>query len=68
MAKVRGGRRRRRQGSRVVVERKMKKLQRMVPGGAGMKPELLFLKTTEHILQLRLQLNILKALIYCMIS
>jgi len=44
------------------VERRMKKLQRLVPGGAGMNPDRLFLKTAEHILQLRIQLNVLQAL------
>ncbi|QCD82243.1 transcription factor PAR2-like [Vigna unguiculata] len=59
MRKVKWGKRRRRQEG---VERRMKKLQRLVPGGAGMNPDRLFLKTAEHILQLRIQLNVLQAL------
>ncbi|RDX65437.1 hypothetical protein CR513_55904, partial [Mucuna pruriens] len=62
MAKVKWGKRRRRQEG---VERRMKKLQRLVPGGAGMNPDRLFLKTAEHILQLRLQLNIKSSLVIC---
>ncbi|TKY58621.1 Transcription factor IBH1 [Spatholobus suberectus] len=62
MAKVKWGKRRRRRRRQEGVERRMKKLQRLVPGGAGMNPDLLFLKTAEHILQLRLQLNVLQAL------
>ncbi|KAK7348696.1 hypothetical protein VNO80_23316 [Phaseolus coccineus] len=60
MTKVRWGKRRRRRQEG--VERRMKKLQRLVPGGAGMNPDRLFLKTAEHILQLRIQLNVLQAL------
>ncbi|KAK7386896.1 hypothetical protein VNO78_27255 [Psophocarpus tetragonolobus] len=56
--RIRSRRRRRYEG----VEKRMKKLQRLVPGGAGMNPDRLFLKTAEHILQLRLQLNVLQAL------
>ncbi|AET03159.1 hypothetical protein MtrunA17_Chr8g0364851 [Medicago truncatula] len=52
-------RRRRRE---VAVGRKMKKLQRIIPGGDGLKADQLFLRTAEHILQLRLQLNALQAL------
>ncbi|KAL2957102.1 hypothetical protein AAZX31_18G124900 [Glycine max] len=59
MAKVKWGRRRRRQEG---VERRIKKLQRLVSGGTRMNPDRLFIKTAEHILQLRLQLNVLQAL------
>nr|KYP77185.1 hypothetical protein KK1_021459 [Cajanus cajan] len=58
MAKVKW-RRRRRQDA---VERRLKKLRRLVPGTARTNPDRLFLKTAEHILQLRLQLNVLQAL------
>ncbi|CAL5197038.1 unnamed protein product [Lathyrus oleraceus] len=52
-------RRRRRQAA---VSRKMKKLQRIIPGGDRLMADGLFLRTAEHILQLRLQLNALQAL------
>ncbi|KAI4328228.1 hypothetical protein L6164_020601 [Bauhinia variegata] len=57
-------RRRRRQerGHGGAVEKKMKKLQRLVPGATGLNPDRLFLRTAEHILQLRLQVNVLQAL------
>ncbi|KAL2344303.1 hypothetical protein Fmac_005588 [Flemingia macrophylla] len=58
IAKVKWRRRRRQVG----VERRLKKLRRLVPSGAGSNPDRLFLKTAEHILQLRLQLNVLQAL------
>ncbi|CAK8561646.1 unnamed protein product [Lathyrus sativus] len=52
-------RRRRRQ---TAVSRKMKKLQQIIPGGDGLKADGLFLRTAEHILQLKLQLNALQVL------
>ncbi|XP_057948889.1 uncharacterized protein LOC131144333 [Malania oleifera] len=61
---VRRGRPRRRaavRGSSVRV--KVKKLQKLVPGGRGLQePDRLFLQTAEYILHLRQQLNILQAL------
>ncbi|KAF7809270.1 transcription factor PAR1-like [Senna tora] len=45
-----------------VVQRKVKKLQRLIPGATGLKADRLFLRTAQHILHLRLQLNLLQAL------
>ncbi|KAJ7953653.1 Transcription factor [Quillaja saponaria] len=47
---------------RVKVQMKMRKLQRLIPGGNGLNPDRLFLRTAEHILHLRFQLNVLQAL------
>lgn len=44
------------------VEMKMRKLQRLIPGGTGLQPDLLFSMTADYILQLRLQVNVLQAL------
>ncbi|XP_050238748.1 transcription factor IBH1-like [Mercurialis annua] len=44
------------------VEMKVKKLQRIIPGGEGLQPERLFLRTADYIMQLRSQVNILQAL------
>ncbi|MBA0776281.1 hypothetical protein Gotri_011295, partial [Gossypium trilobum] len=37
------------------VRTKVKKLQRLIPGAKGLKPDRLFLRTADYILQLRLQ-------------
>ncbi|KAI4314296.1 hypothetical protein L6164_027219 [Bauhinia variegata] len=55
-------RRRRRRQQRGRVERKMKKLERLVPGATGLNPDRLFLRTAQHILQLKFQVNVLQAL------
>ncbi|KAL0004152.1 hypothetical protein SO802_011713 [Lithocarpus litseifolius] len=55
-------RRRRRQAARGEVEMKVKKLQRLVPGGEGLNPDRLFLKTADYILHLRLQVDVLQTL------
>ncbi|RVW47207.1 hypothetical protein CK203_070132 [Vitis vinifera] len=44
------------------VRRKVKKLQRLIPGGRGLQPDRLFLRTADYILHLRLQVNVLQAL------
>ncbi|XP_022151226.1 transcription factor PAR2 [Momordica charantia] len=44
------------------VQMKMRKLQRLIPGGRGLKPDRLFLKTADYIMQLRSQVNVLQAL------
>ncbi|XWS22566.1 hypothetical protein CRYUN_Cryun29cG0047400 [Craigia yunnanensis] len=44
------------------VRMKVKKLQRLIPGGKGLQPDRLFLRTADYILHLRLQVNILLAL------
>ncbi|XP_021293318.1 transcription factor PAR1-like [Herrania umbratica] len=41
---------------------KVKKLQRLIPGGKGLQPDRLFLRTADYILHLRLQVNVLQAL------
>lgn len=40
----------------------MKKLQRLIPGGRGLQPDRLFLRTADYILHLRFQVNVLQAL------
>ncbi|XVE85027.1 hypothetical protein DITRI_Ditri17bG0059500 [Diplodiscus trichospermus] len=44
------------------VRKKVKKLQRLIPGGKGLQPDRLFLRTADYILHLRLQVNVLQAL------
>lgn len=56
------GRRRCRRVVRGSTRMKVKKLQTLVPGGRGLQPGLLFLRTAVYILQLRLQLNALRTL------
>lgn len=55
-------RRRRKQAARGAVEMKMKKLQSLVPGGEGLNPDRLFLRTADYILHLRLQVDVLQTL------
>lgn len=64
---TRSSKRSRRQGWRRAaahrsIQMKMRKLQRLIPGGAGLRPELLFSMTADYILQLRLQAKVLQAL------
>ncbi|OAY49848.1 hypothetical protein MANES_05G088700v8 [Manihot esculenta] len=61
-AKVKWRRQRRRSSVRCSVRMKMKKLQRLIPGGQGLQPDRLFLKTADYILHLRLQVHVLQAL------
>ncbi|XP_073133676.1 uncharacterized protein [Henckelia pumila] len=44
-------------GATSSIGMKVKKLQKIVPGGQGLKPDRLLLKTAEYILLLRLQIN-----------
>ncbi|KAB2090900.1 hypothetical protein ES319_A03G154000v1 [Gossypium barbadense] len=44
------------------VRMKIKRLQKLIPGGQLMQPDRLFLRTADYILHLRLQLNLLQAL------
>ncbi|CAK9178891.1 unnamed protein product [Ilex paraguariensis] len=44
------------------VHMKVKKLQKLIPGGYGLKPDRLLLMTADYILHLRLQINVLQAL------
>ncbi|XP_010254299.1 PREDICTED: transcription factor PAR1-like [Nelumbo nucifera] len=55
-------RRGRRVSDRRSVRMKVRKLQRLVPGGRGLQPDRLFLQTADYILHLRLQLKVLQAL------
>ncbi|KAL5723645.1 hypothetical protein ACHQM5_007019 [Ranunculus cassubicifolius] len=44
------------------VKTKVKRLQKIVPGGKGLEPDRLFLQTANYILHLRLQVNMLEAI------
>ncbi|KAF7123894.1 hypothetical protein RHSIM_Rhsim12G0048000 [Rhododendron simsii] len=44
-----------------VVQRKVKKLQKLIPGGRRLSPDRLFLRTADYILHLRFQLHMLQA-------
>ncbi|CAL0314051.1 unnamed protein product [Lupinus luteus] len=57
MAKLKWRRREKREKGGRALQKKMKKLQRLIPNGGRLKPDQLFLRTAEHIMQLRLQLN-----------
>ncbi|KAI3976296.1 hypothetical protein MKX01_021838 [Papaver californicum] len=55
-------------GRRVVViggsvRKKVKRLQKIVPGGKGLQPDRLFLQTADYILHLKLKLDLLRALL-----
>ncbi|KAL7110279.1 hypothetical protein ACP275_05G015000 [Erythranthe tilingii] len=52
MKMVRGRRRR--------IKRKIKKLQKIIPGGQGLNPDSLFVRTADYILLLRLQIHFLQ--------
>ncbi|KAK3223279.1 hypothetical protein Dsin_010304 [Dipteronia sinensis] len=54
--------RRRRRSHRGSVRLKVRKLQKLIPGGQGLKADRLFTTTANYILQLRLQLHVLQAL------
>ncbi|XP_022977324.1 uncharacterized protein LOC111477674 [Cucurbita maxima] len=65
IAKVKWQRRGRRgglHGGSSSVHMKMRKLQRLIPGGRRLKPDRLFLKTADYIMQLRSQVHVLQAL------
>lgn len=44
------------------VRMKVKKLQRLIPGGRSAEPDRLFLMTADYILHLKSQLSVLRAL------
>ncbi|KAL5759769.1 hypothetical protein ACOSP7_018275 [Xanthoceras sorbifolium] len=44
------------------VRLKVRKLQKLIPGGQGLNPDRLFSRTAHYILQLKLQVNVLQAL------
>lgn len=52
----------RRAAGRGSVRMKVKKLQKLIPGGGRLKADRLLLKTADYILHLRLQVNVLQAL------
>ncbi|KAF5764298.1 hypothetical protein HanRHA438_Chr15g0702931 [Helianthus annuus] len=54
------GRRTRRINTMVV--RKVKKLQKLVPGGKGLNADRLFVHTANYIMHLKLQVDVLQAL------
>lgn len=44
------------------VQSKVRKLQKLIPGGQGLQPDLLLSRTAHYILHLRLKVNVLQAL------
>ncbi|KAL8532636.1 hypothetical protein ACS0TY_009009 [Phlomoides rotata] len=40
----------------------VKKLQKIIPGGEGLNPDSLLLRTADYILLLKLQINVLQVL------
>lgn len=54
--------RRRRRRRQRAVQMKVKKLQRIVPGGDGLQPDSLFVQTANYILHLRLQVYALQSI------
>ncbi|KAI6686534.1 hypothetical protein NL676_032447 [Syzygium grande] len=46
----------------LTVQMKVKKLQKLIPGGRGLQPDRLLLRTADYILHLRSQVNVLQAL------
>ncbi|XP_057493298.1 transcription factor PAR1 [Actinidia eriantha] len=55
-------RRRRRVTVRGSVHMKVKKLQKLIPGGRGLDPDRLFPVTADYILHLKHQVHVLQAL------
>ncbi|WCJ21683.1 hypothetical protein M5689_003818 [Euphorbia peplus] len=49
-------------GGRSSVHMKVKKLQRLIPGGQDLQADRLFLKTADYILRLKSQIHFLKAI------
>ncbi|KMT07300.1 hypothetical protein BVRB_6g149290 [Beta vulgaris subsp. vulgaris] len=45
-----------------VVARKVRKLQRIIPGGQRMQVDRLFLQTADYILHMRLQIHLLQTI------
>ncbi|OWM89628.1 transcription factor PAR2-like [Punica granatum] len=45
-----------------LVQMKVRKLQRLIPGGRRLQPDRIFSRTADYILQLRWQVNVLQAL------
>lgn len=53
-------RRRNRKMGRWAVRLKVKKLENIIPGGRGSKPERLLHRTADYIMLLRLQIHVLQ--------
>ncbi|KAI8527142.1 hypothetical protein RHMOL_Rhmol12G0052700 [Rhododendron molle] len=53
--------RRRKVARKSSVQRKVKKLQKLIPGGRRLSPDRLFLRTADYILHLRFQVHMLEA-------
>ncbi|KAG5520963.1 hypothetical protein RHGRI_033503 [Rhododendron griersonianum] len=53
--------RRRKVARKSSVRRKVKKLQKLIPGGRRLSPDRLFLRTADYILHLRFQVHMLQA-------
>ncbi|KAI3839535.1 hypothetical protein MKW92_023750 [Papaver armeniacum] len=48
--------------SRRLIRMKVRRLQKLVPGGKGLQPDRLFLETANYILHLKFQVNVLQTL------
>lgn len=57
------GRRERQRRRRRLVRMKVEKLQRLVPGGHGLQLDPLCIQTADYILHLKLQVNVLEAIL-----
>ncbi|XP_021903702.1 transcription factor PAR1-like [Carica papaya] len=63
ISRVRWSRRRRtKMGRSRPIQIKVRKLQKLIPGGEGLQPDRLFTKTADYILLLRLQVKLLQTL------
>ncbi|KAI3412307.1 uncharacterized protein J3R85_017565, partial [Psidium guajava] len=49
-------------GRDLMVRMKVKKLQKLIPGGRGLQPDCLLSRTADYILHLRSQVEVLQAL------
>ncbi|MCL7025907.1 hypothetical protein MKW94_004644 [Papaver nudicaule] len=58
----RSGTRSRSVSSRRLIRMKVRRLQKLVPGGKGLQPDRLFLETANYILHLKFQVNVLQTL------
>ncbi|KAI3985818.1 hypothetical protein MKX01_026604 [Papaver californicum] len=48
--------------SRRLIRMRVRRLQKLVPGGKGLQPDRLFLETANYILHLKFQVNVLQTL------
>ncbi|TKW32945.1 hypothetical protein SEVIR_2G199800v4 [Setaria viridis] len=56
------GRRRRRRRAAETMDRKVRELRRLVPGGNAVPADRLLLRTTDYIVRLRARIELLRAL------